>query len=267
MYKRVFLSLKSAVKHCFICIKVRKTIKNVNEKISYTYIWYIRVQLILLYNYLINTIMKEVTKFFGLQAGETQVCNGFRFECVKKEVLTKGAAPTLFGTFTAPDGTKTDYTTKGVFANKLNKLAGVANSVVFKSKVSNSQQNGEHKVTNVTMSASKQQKRFMKAYKLCRQASECYGLTDVFSSMLEQLQQLDSFIIHCEEKKAEQLREQMKAEAEAKKAAEEEAKKQAERIETIKNEKQVLFSFGMSAAQVHTMLEQKYGAEILSEVF
>lgn len=58
-----------------------------------------------------------------------------------------------------------------------------------------------------------------------------------------------------------------KAEIAAKKAAEEEAKKQAELIQTIKSEQQVLLSFGMSAAQVHTMLEQKYGAEILATVF
>lgn len=69
---------------------------------------------------------------------------------------------------------------------------------------------------------------------------------------------------------AEQLRlkrEAERKEAEAKKQAEAEAKKQAELIQTVKNEQQILLSFGMSAAQIHTMLEQKYGAEILATVF
>ena len=203
--------------------------------------------------------MKEVNKFFGLKEGDIQVCNGWKFECTKvdKELAKKlDSAPCLFGTLTSPTGEVTVYTEKHVFASKLNKIAGVSSSSNIPAKVENSQQKGENKVVAATLSASKQQKRFMKAYKLCRQASEVYGLTDVFSGMLEQLQQLDSYVLRCEGIKKQQLLEQARA-----------AKKQAELIQTVKNEQQVLLSFGMSAAQVHTMLEQKYGAEILATVF
>ena len=175
--------------------------------------------------------MKEVSKFFGLQVGETQVCNGFAFTCTCKKVLTQGAAPTIYGTLTTPAGEVVDYTQKGVFANKLNKLAGVANIVTIPAKVDNSQQKGENKVTHVTMSVSKQQKRFLKAYKLCKQASEVYGLTDVFSGILEQLQQLDNYVTNCEAIKVQHAIELAKAEAEAKAKAEAEAKAEAARIE------------------------------------
>lgn len=214
--------------------------------------------------------MKEVNKFFGLKEGDIQVCNGWKFECTKvdKDLAKKlDSAPCLFGTLTSPTGEVTEYIVKHVFASKLNKIAGVSSSSNIPAKVDNSQQKGENKVVAATLSASKQQKRFMKAYKLCRQASEVYGLTDVFSGMLEQLQQLDSYVLRCEGIKKQQLLEQARAEAEAKKQAEETAKKQAELIQTVKNDQQILLSFGMSAAQVRTMLEQKYGAEILATVF
>lgn len=214
--------------------------------------------------------MKEVSKFFSLKVGETQVCNGWKFECTKvdKELAKKlDSAPCLYGTLTSPTGEVTEYIEKHVFASKLNKIAGVNSSSNIPAKVNNSQEKGENKVVSATLSASKQQKRFLKAYKLCRQASEVYGLTDVFAGMLEQLKQLDNYTCRCEEVKAQQFRDKMKAEAEAKKQAEAEAKKQAKLIQTIKNEQQVLLSFGMSTAEVHIMLERKYGAEILSEVF
>lgn len=174
--------------------------------------------------------MKEVVKFFGLKAGETQVCNGWKFECIKvdKELAKKlDSAPCLFGTLTSPDGKITEYLTKHVLASKLNKIAGVNSSSKIPAKVDNSQQNGENKVVHVSMSASKQSKRFLKAYKLCRQASEYYGLTDIFSGMLEQLQNLDRYVINCERVKTEQAIERAKAEAEVKKQAEAEAKQQA----------------------------------------
>ena len=174
--------------------------------------------------------MKTVEKFFGLKPGETQVCNGFAFTCTDKKVLTQGAAPTIYGTLTTPAGEVVDYTQKGIFANKLNKLAGVASSVTFHAKVDNSQQNGENKVIHVSISASKQQKRFLKAYKLCKQASEVYGLTDVFSGVLEQLQELDRYVSKCEKVKAQQAIEAAKAEAEAKAKAEAEAKAEVARL-------------------------------------
>lgn len=177
--------------------------------------------------------MKTVEKFFGLKAGETQVCNGFRFDCVKKEVLTQGAAPTLFGTFTAPDGSVTDYTEKGVFANKLNKLAGVANKAVFKSKVDNSQQTGDNKVVYASMSASKQQKRFMKAWRSMLQVHRVYcpEATDIPSLMWEALITEDAWYNKVERIKAQQAVEAAKAEAEAKAKAEAEAKAEADRME------------------------------------
>ena len=205
--------------------------------------------------------MKEVSKFFGLREGDIQVCNGWKFECTKvdKELAKKlDSAPCLFGTLTSPTGEVTEYITKHVFASKLNKIAGVSSSSNIPSKVDNSQAKGENKVVSATLSASKQKKRFLKAYKLCKQASEVYGLTDVFAGMLEQLQQLDYYTCRCEEVKAQQLRDKMKAEAEAKKQAEAEAKKLAELIKTIKTEQQMLLSYGMSEAQIRTLLEGKF---------
>lgn len=98
-------------------------------------------------------------------------------------------------------------------------------------KVDNSQAHGTNKIVFSYQSASKQQKRFLKAYKLCRQASEVYGLTDVFSGILEQLQALDRYVSKCEKVKAQQAVELAKAEAEAKAKAEAEAKAEAARVE------------------------------------
>ena len=109
--------------------------------------------------------------------------------------------------------------------------AGKETSAHIPAKVDNSQAHGQHKVLSATQSASKQQKRFLKAYKLCRQASEVYGLTDVFSGILEQLQELDRYVSKCEKVKAQQAVELAKAEAEAKAKAEAEAKAEAARIE------------------------------------
>lgn len=205
--------------------------------------------------------MKEVSKFFGLKEGAVQVCNGWKFECTKvdKELAKKlASAPCLYGTLTSPTGEVTEYVDKHVFASKLNKIAGVSSSSNIPAKVDNSQVKGENKVISATLSASKQQKRFLKAYKLCKQASEVYGLTDVFSGMLEQLQELDNYTRRCEAVKAQQAREKIEAEAEAKKAAEAKAKKQAELIKTIQAEQQVLLSYGMSEAQIRTLLEGKF---------
>lgn len=193
--------------------------------------------------------MKTVEKFFGLKVGETQVCNGFTFTCTDKKVLTQGAAPTIYGTLTTPAGEVVDYTQKGVFANKLNKLAGVANNVTFPAKVENSQQKGENKVTHVSMSASKQQRRFMKAYKLCKQASEVYGLTDVFSGILEQLQQLDEYVVKCEQVKAQQAIEAAKAEAEAKAKAEAAAKELQQAVAELQAMVEKFVECGMSYKQ------------------
>lgn len=109
--------------------------------------------------------------------------------------------------------------------------AGKETAANIPAKVDNSQAHDTHKVLSATQSASKQQKRFLKAYKLCRQASEVYGLTDVFSGILEQLKELDRYVSKCEKVKAQQAVELAKAEAEAKAKAEAEAKAEAARIE------------------------------------
>ena len=109
--------------------------------------------------------------------------------------------------------------------------AGKTSSESFPAKVDNSQAHGQHKVLSAIQSASKQQKRFLKAYKFCKQASEVYGLTDVFSGMLEQLQKLDNYVINCELIKVQHAIELAKAEAEAKAKAEAEAKAEAARVE------------------------------------
>lgn len=197
--------------------------------------------------------MKEVDKFFGLQVGETQSCKGFVFVCTDKKVLTKGAAPTLYGTLTTPSGEVVDYTQKGVFANKLNKLAGVAKSETIPAKVENSQQKGEHKVTHVSMSASKQQKRFLKAYKLCKQASEVYGLTDVFSGILTQLQELDSFVVNCEQIKAKQAVEAAKVKAEARAIAEAQAKLLQKAVSELQSMVEKFVECGMSYKQAEQL--------------
>jgi hypothetical protein len=198
--------------------------------------------------------MKQVEKFFGLKVGETQVCNGFVFVCTDKKVLTQGAAPTIYGTLTTPEGVVVDYTQKGVFANKLNKLAGVANSVTIPAKVENSQQKGENKVTHVSISVSKQQRRFLKAYKLCKQASEVYGLSDVFSGILEKLQELDSYVIKCETAKAKQAIEAAKAEAEAKAIAEAQAKLLQKAVNELKDMAERFVECGMSYKQAEQLV-------------
>ena len=200
--------------------------------------------------------MKAVKKFFGLNVGETQVCNGFTFVCTGKKVLTQGAAPTIYGTLTTPEGAVVDYTQKGVFANKLNKLAGVANSVTIPAKVENSQQKGENKVTHVSMSASKQQKRFLKAYKYCKQASEAYGLTDIFSGILSQLQELDSYIVKCEQIKAKQAAEAAKADAEAKAIAEAQAKLLQQAVNELNNMVENFVQCGMSYKQAEELVRK-----------
>ncbi len=135
-------------------------------------------------------------------------------------------------------------------------------------KANNSQAKGENKVLSVTLSTNKKQKRFLKAWRAMLQVHRIYcpEATDIPTAMWDVLNAEDSWFNHIEEVKKQQAIEKARAEEEAKKQAEEEAKKQAEFIQTIKNEQQVLLSFGMSAAQVHTMLEQKYGAEILATV-
>lgn len=220
--------------------------------------WSVSLYLLSLHYNLLITLnfldMKQVDKFFGLQVGESQSCKGYVFECTGKKVLTKGAAPTLYGILTTPAGEVVDYTQKGVFANKLNKLAGVASSVTFPAKVDNSQQKGENKVVSVGMSKSKQEKRFLKAYKLCKQASEVYGLTDVFSGILEQLQQLDSYVINCEQVKAQQAIEAAKAEAEAKAKAEEEAKELQKAVSELQDTVERFVQCGMTRQQAEQLV-------------
>lgn len=202
--------------------------------------------------------MKTVEKFFGLKAGETQVCNGFRFDCVRKEVLTQGAAPTLFGTFITPDGSVTDYTVKGVFANKLNKLAGVANKVVFKSKVENTQQTGVHKVLSATLSASKQQKRFLKAWKLMLQVHRVYNTsaTDIPVAMWNALKAEDEWYNNVEQVKAQQAIEAAKAEEEAKLIAEAQAKLLQKAVNEINDMVEKFVQCGMSYKQAEQFVRK-----------
>lgn len=136
-------------------------------------------------------------------------------------------------------------------------------------KVNNSQAKGENKVLSATLSANKKQKRLLKAWRAMLQVHRIYcpEATDIPRAMWEALNTEDVWHNHIEDVKTQQLRDKIKAEEEAKKQAEEEAKKRAELIQSIKNEQQVLLSYGMSSSQVHTMLEKKFGAEILAEVF
>ena len=123
-------------------------------------------------------------------------------------------------------------------------------------KVDNSQAHGQHKVLSATQSASKQQKRFLKAYKLCKQASEVYGLTDVFSGMLEQLQKLDNYVTNCEAIKVQHAIELAKAEAEAKAKAEAAAKKLKDAIIALRRIKEDYINCGMSPEQAETFARQ-----------
>ena len=214
--------------------------------------------------------MKEVSKFFGLKEGDIQVCNGWKFECTKvdKELAKKlDSAPCLFGALTSPTGEVTEYITKHTFASRLNKIAGVVSAVTIPAKKDNSQSHGTNKVVQAYQSASKQDKRFRKAYKLLKQASELYGLTDAFSGMIKQLQVLDSFTINCEKAKAKQAEEARKAE-EAKQAEEaRKANELAELIAKMAQERNTLLSYGMSQEQVAVMLSGKFGdsAKLIAE--
>ena len=176
--------------------------------------------------------MKTVEKFFGLKVGETQVCNGFVFVCTDKKVLTQGAAPTIYGTLTTPEGVVVDYTQKGVFANKLNKLAGVANSVTITTKVDNSQNKGENKVVAVSDNKlARQHKTIMHALSTI---NNVLGYQDAANVAIQ-----SSWYEYAKEQKAiikrlrieAEARAKAKAEAEAKSKAEAEAKAEADRIE------------------------------------
>ena len=200
--------------------------------------------------------MKHVDKFFGLKPGETQVCNGFTFVCTGKKVLTQGAAPTIYGTLTTPEGTVVDYTQKGIFANKLNKIAGVANKVVFKSKVDNSQQTGEHKVVSATLSASKQQKRFMKAWRAMLQVHRIYcpDATDIPAAMWDALTAEDAWYNHIEKIKAQQAIEAAKAKAEAEAIAEARAKMLQKAVDELTNMVENFVQCGMSYKQAEELV-------------
>jgi hypothetical protein len=165
--------------------------------------------------------MKEVVKFFGLKAGETQVCNGFTFFCERKEVLCQGSAPTLFGTLTTPTGEVVDYTKKGVFANKLNKLAGVACTTTIPTKTDNSQKRGESKVVAVSDNKlSRQHRAVMHALSTI---NKVLGYQDGANKLVH-----SAWYEYSNEQQAIAQRLKAKAEAEAKAKAEAEVKKQAE---------------------------------------
>ena len=169
--------------------------------------------------------MKTVEKFFGLKVGETQVCNGFVFVCTDKKVLTQGAAPTIYGTLTTPEGVVVDYTQKGVFANKLNKLAGVANSVTITTKVDNSQNKGENKVVAVSDNKlARQHKAIMQALSTI---NNVLGYQDAANVAVQ-----SSWYEYAKEQEAIIKRLRIEAEARAKAKAEAEAKAEADRIES-----------------------------------
>lgn len=165
--------------------------------------------------------MKQVEKFFGLKPGETQVCNGFVFVCTDKKVLTQGAAPTVYGTLTTPAGEVVDYTQKGVFANKLNKLAGVANSVTIPAKVDNSQQKGENKV--VAVSDNKLARQHRAVMQALATINKVLGYQDSANMAVQA-----SWYEYSKEQHAIAERLRIEAEAKAKAKAEAEAKAKAE---------------------------------------
>lgn len=105
-------------------------------------------------------------------------------------------------------------------------------AVTFTAKVENSQLQGTHKVISVSQSASKQEKRFRKAWKAMLQVHRVYcpEATDIPSAMFEALKQEDNWYRHVEKVKAQQAIEHAKAEAEAKAKAEAEAKAEADRL-------------------------------------
>ena len=205
--------------------------------------------------------MKEVNKFFGLKEGDIQVCNGWKFECTKvdKELAKKlDSAPCLFGTLTSPTGEVTEYIVKHVFASKLNKIAGVSTSSSIPAKVNNSQVKGENKVISATLSASKQKKRLLKAWRAMLQAHRVYcpEATDIPSSMWEALKEEDNWFNHIEEVKQKEAAEKAKAEAEAKTKAEAAAKKLQNAINELRTMKDNFMSCGMSAEQAEMFVKQ-----------
>ena len=176
--------------------------------------------------------MKAVEKFFGLKPGETQVCNGFVFVCTDKKVLTQGAAPTIYGKLTTPEGTVVDYTQKGVFANKLNKLAGVASSVTFHAKVDNSQQNGENKV--VAVSDNKLARQHRAVMQALSTINKVLGYQDNANNLIQSAwykYSIEQQAIAARLKAEAEARAKAKAEADAKAKAEAEAKAEVARVE------------------------------------
>lgn len=179
--------------------------------------------------------MKHVSRISEIKSAGSYEYNGAVIN-----VLEITSSNKLKGVCKLQDGTEFNFTNGA--SNLLYRIdhagkckprtkAGKETSAHIPAKVDNSQSHGNHKVLSVTQSSSKQQKRFLKAYKLCKQASEVYGLTDVFSGILEQLQKLDNYVTNCEIIKAQQAIELAKAEAKAKAEAEAKAKAEAARIE------------------------------------
>lgn len=202
--------------------------------------------------------MKEVSKFFGLKEGDIQVCNGWKFECTKvdKELAKKlDSAPCLFGTLTSPTGEVTEYVEKHVFASKLNKIAGVSSSSNIPMKVDNSQTKGENKVVSATLSASKQKKRFMKAWRAMLQVHRVYcpEATDIPSLMWDALTAEDAWYNKVERIKAQQAIEAAKAEAEAKAKAEAEAKLLQKAVSELQSMVEKFVECGMSYKQAEQL--------------
>lgn len=168
--------------------------------------------------------MKEVSRFFGLREGESQVCNGYTFECVKKVSVDK-AAPDLYGTLTTPSGEVIDYTKKPIKAHKLNSIAGVAKVESIPAKVDNSQQKGESKVVSVSSDKlGRHHKKVMKALGDIQSVLNNDNITALVHDVWFMYANEQKAIIKAAKERAERLAKE-RAEAEAAKEA---AKREAE---------------------------------------
>lgn len=204
---------------------LNKFIRNVNEKIMYQYYMQIRVQLILMYNYLILFIMVHVNKL-----SEIKSAGAYEFNGAVINVAEITSSKKLKGICKLQDGTEFSFTNGA--SNLLYRIehagkckprteAGRETSANILAKVDNSQAHGKHKV--VAVSNNKLARQHRAVMNALNTINSILGYQDGANKLVQ-----SAWYEYSNEQQAIAQRLKAQAEAEAKAKAEAEAKKQAE---------------------------------------
>lgn len=208
--------------------------------------------------------MMAIEKLSAIKSAGVYQYNG----AVINVIETTGSGK-LRGTCKLDDGTEFSFTNSASgLAKRIDNGGKTTKSAVIPcGHADHSTCHGEHKT--VSISAARMEKKHRSIMQALNVLNGFLGYQDNLSMQVNSAWynfKTEQERIAAEAEAARIKRETERKEAEAKKQAEAEAKKQAELIKTIKDEQQVLLSFGMSAEQVNVMLAQKYGAEILANI-